>query len=108
MNESGVEGPWRAVDVSGERRAFHIAWNPNKRVHRMIMDLTHFLMTLRAMPHIGEYGCPTTLPYLLILHFCLTSIRATPGRRYEFGIVRTSGRGERRMWLVYRSGLHAL
>jgi hypothetical protein len=104
----GKETSWRSVRVCPPRSAIDVVWNPHKRVRKVVIDLIQSLSMLRRRPGIGDYGCPTTMPYLLLFHYCARQCEIVEGREFEFAIVRTSGRSNRRLWMVYSSGFHAL
>lgn len=107
-DEAGTQADWHAVKICDPRHWSDLIWNPKKRVHKMVTDLAQSLMMLRLRSHIGHDGCPTTLPYLLLFNFCANSAGLRDGERCEFGVVRSSGLFDARLWLVYRSGVHAL
>ena len=52
-DEAGTVSPWREAPVIRRRRLFDFAWNPRKRIHKLVADSLNEIKQLRAAVEAG-------------------------------------------------------
>lgn len=104
----GRTTPWSEVSVGVERTTVDFIWHPSKRSHKVFSDAVQSIKLLRREGW-SNRSLETSLPYLMILHFCSRQERITDRTEArQFAIIETSGREERRIWVAFISDFHQL
>ena len=100
-------GDWEEVDIAPARTSIDPVWHPAKRRRKILSDASQSIKRLRretSMPALQH-----SLPYLMILHYCVRCHDVSHGARArQFAFVETSGRVERGIIVSFISELHPL
>jgi hypothetical protein len=99
---------WQPVSIARSRCTIDSVWHPAKRARKIISDAHQSLRTLSRSPNY-ERSIRFSLPYILVLQYC-ASKHPHPGDSadFQFAIVETSGRSDRKIWITFISGFHLL
>jgi hypothetical protein len=102
----GTATIWAPAAFFPSRTLLHTVWHPAKRPRKILRDASKTLkQTARRSASKGVVQC--SLPYLLILHYCIAQYpRPSNAMARQFAVVETSGREERRIWITFISGFH--
>jgi hypothetical protein len=101
----GTLSEWAPVPPFPTRTLLQVLWNPSKRPRKVLRDASKSIkLTRRRSESKGVVQC--SLPYLVILHYCLQQARPGNGVARQFTVVETSGRESRRLWITFISDFH--
>lgn len=102
---NGTLTGWSAVSFIETRALHHVIWHPAKRPRKILRDASKSIkQTRRRSDSKGVVQC--SLPYLIVLHYCIQQSRSEKAVARQFAIVETSGREGRRIWITFISEFH--
>jgi hypothetical protein len=103
--KDGRYSNWAPVSTFPSRDLLQVLWHPAKRPQKILRDASKsVILTCRRSESKGVVQC--SLPYLLILHYCIQHTRPENAVARQFAVVETSGRESRRIWITFISDLH--
>jgi hypothetical protein len=101
----GTISSWSPVSFIPPRALHHVIWHPAKRPRKILRDAAKTIkLTQRRATSKDVVQC--SLPYLIILHYCIQHSRAENAVARQFAIIETSGREGRRIWITFISEFH--
>lgn len=104
VNDTGETGPWQTLLWNDERKLFHILWNPYLRsqceIQMQMMNIARCGDAAQAEAY------QTSLPYLIVLRFCLDRLSLREGQAIQFAIVTTRGNVARIVSAKFLSAWH--
>lgn len=87
----GSTSEWREIEITEERRALSLLWNPEKRSKKVLSDLVSVLLTsMQASPEM-ERAIVVSVPYLLLLNVVNDFPRCSEAADRQFVVVETFG-----------------
>jgi len=96
---------WASASIFPTRDLIQVLWHPAKRPQKILRDASKtIILTCRRSQPKGVVQC--SLPYLLILHYCIQHPRSENAVARQFAVVETSGRESRRIWITFISDFH--
>ena len=96
---------WAPVSLFPSRSLLQVLWHPAKRPRKILRDASKsVIITRRRSESKGVVQC--SLPYLVILHYCIQHARPGNVIARQFAVVETSGRESRKIWITFISDFH--
>jgi hypothetical protein len=101
----GKLSAWEPVSLFPTRTLLQVLWHPAKRPRKVLRDASKSIKLTRLRSESkGVVQC--SLPYLVILHYCIQRAHSGNAVARQFAVVETSGRESRRIWITFISDFH--
>jgi hypothetical protein len=104
---SGSLGDWQELDAAQARSWTTSFWHPGKRRRKIISDAAQMVKRLSRAN--SPAAIQTSLPYIVILHYCISMCPSREGATArQFMVLETLKRSDRGLRIAFISELHPL